>query len=166
MEPPSALEVVLLVVHVLGAVLFVGPATVANSVFPIYLRGGLPRREAAGADRGATAPDLPVLVALHRISRRYGRNALVVPVAGAALASLGGRWDEAWLLIAVALTAVAAVLLVVTLRIQRAAVAAVRSTGTAAAPELVRRAGIWSGNFNLTWVLVLVLMVWRPGGAG
>ena len=182
-EPRSALEVVLLVVHVFAAILFIGPAAVANSVFPQHLRGRL-----TGRDARSFEPDAAVLVALHRISRRYGRAALVVPLAGALLATLGGRWDEWWLWASIALATVAGVLLVATLRAQRAAMAVVRASrvGAAVGPgegadaseaggpsggragdlaAAVRRTAAVSGQFNLAWLAVLVLMVWRPGGS-
>lgn len=168
-ESRSAVEVVLLVVHVFAAILFIGPATVANSVFPQYLRGRLSGRGARQFE-----PDAAVLVALHRISRRYGRAALVVPLAGAALATVRGRWDEGWLWASIVLASVAAVLLVSTLRAQRQAMGVVRASRSGGqAPEeatdalalAVRRTASASGQFNLAWLAVLVLMVWRPGGS-
>lgn len=173
-EPRSPLDIVLLVVHILGAILFIGPAAVANSVFPQYLRGRLMGSRRQGSE--PFEPDEKVMLALHRISFRYGRNALIVPLAGAGLAISRDRFDEGWLWASLLVTMLAAVLLVATVKEQRRALSFVRArngrhdaTDQASADAitaLTRRAGARAGQFNVAWVVILVLMVWRPGSSG
>ncbi len=137
------MEAALLAVHVLGGILFVGPVTVAASLFPRYV--------ADGNTVGAAA-------ALHRISWAYGRLALIVPLVGIALAFVQDRMGEIWITIAMVLTAIAGGLLA--FRIvpeQRAALAA------APAPDRRTRLMALTGTFNFLWVVVVVLMVVRPG---
>ena len=83
---------VLLAVHVLGGIVFVGPVTVAASLFPRYAREG----------------SVGVVDALHRISRVYAVLGLAVPVFGIATGAQLGVLGDAWLIVSIALTAVAA----------------------------------------------------------
>ena len=87
---------VLLTIHVLAAIIAIGPVTVAASMFP-------------GAVRRA---DLPTLRILHRICRVYAVLGVLVPVFGLATATSLGVLGDAWLLTSIALTLVAAGLLV------------------------------------------------------
>ncbi|MEV4351812.1 hypothetical protein AB0J83_45750 [Actinoplanes sp. NPDC049596] len=130
----------LLSLHVLAAIVAIGPVTVAASMFPAALRRG----------------DRPQLATLHRICRVYAVLGLAVPVFGLATASSLGVLGDAWLLVSIALTAVAAAVLgFAILPAQAAAVA-----GTPARPA---RLGMVSGVFNLLWAIVVVLMIVRPG---
>ncbi|CAA9563841.1 MAG: hypothetical protein AVDCRST_MAG73-3973 [uncultured Thermomicrobiales bacterium] len=54
---------IVLVAHIVAAVLFLGPVTVATSLFPRYARRG----------------EWSVARALHRISRGYGLATLAIP---------------------------------------------------------------------------------------
>jgi hypothetical protein len=135
----------LLSVHVLAAIVFIGPVTVATSLFPRYAREG----------------NVAVVDALHRISRVYAVLGVSVPAFGLALASAMGVLGDAWLVASVALTAGAAALLaLVVLHGQARAVTALHATGTA--PRSPRLA-MASGSFALTWAVVVVLMIVRPG---
>ncbi|ANW64890.1 hypothetical protein BCA37_16025 [Mycobacterium sp. djl-10] len=135
------MESVLLSVHVVAGILFVGPVAVAASLFPRYAVEGP-----------------AVATALHRITRVYGALALVVPAVGILLALVQGRSTEIWVLIALALTAVAGGLLLEIAPRQRAALAA---PDTAA----LRRIGMLTGVFNILWAIVVVLMIVRPGAS-
>ncbi len=135
------MESVLLSVHVVAGILFVGPVAVAASLFPRY---------------AAEGP--AVATALHRITRVYGALALVVPAVGILLALVQGRSTEIWVLTALALTAVAGGLLLEIAPRQRAALAA---PDTAA----LRRIGMLTGVFNVLWAIVVVLMIVRPGAS-
>jgi rhodanese-related sulfurtransferase len=84
------MESLLLAVHVVAGILFVGPVAVAASLFPRYVpvkAGGAPSDSHDGTAR-----------LLHRITRGYGAVAIVVPVLGLVLAlvqgRLGGTWDR------------------------------------------------------------------------
>ncbi|MCA2213498.1 hypothetical protein [Jidongwangia harbinensis] len=129
---------VLLSLHVLAAIVAVGPVTVAASMFPAVVRRG----DAAG------------LRTLHRICRVYATVGVVVPVFGLATATSLGVLTDAWLLTSIGLTvAAAAVLGLAVLPGQ----ATVLGGGTAA------RLSLATGVFNLLWATVVVLMIVRPG---
>jgi len=83
---------VLLSLHVLAAIVAIGPVTVAASMFPAALRRG---------DRDA-------MRLLHRVCRVYALLGLAVPVLGLATAGSLGVLGDAWLIVSIALTAVAA----------------------------------------------------------
>jgi hypothetical protein len=156
----------LLSVHVVVAVVFVGAVTIAVSLFPRYARQSL-----EGGDPAA----VPALQLLHRVARVYAVLSLAVPVFGIATASALGVLTDAWVLVSMALTLLAAVLLaVVVLPRQQELLAAAQQLGsgggtgvlTGVATDVaaqVRRLGTASGVFNLIWVVVVVLMVVRPG---
>ncbi len=130
----------LLSLHVLAAIIAIGPVTVAASMFPAVTRR---------ADRTA----LPLL---HRICRVYALLGIAVPVFGLATASSLGVLGDAWLITSIALTAVAAALLaVVILPAQQRIIAG--------APVPPGRLGMLTGTFNLLWAVVVVLMIVRPG---
>ena len=179
---------VLLSIHVLAAIIAIGPVTVAASMFPAAVRRG----------------DLTTLRTLHRICRVYAALGVVVPVFGLATATSLGVLGDAWLLISIALTVVAAgVLALLVLPGQTAVMAQLGSaTGSAGAgsaapgrsdggsatpsdggpagagagdvglisgaPPVERQAaaarlGMTTGIFNLLWAVVVVLMIVRPG---
>lgn len=136
----------LLSVHVLAAIVLIGPVTVAVSLFPRYAR------QALADPRG---PAVPVLHALHRVSRVYAVLALAVPAFGLATAVRMDVLTDAWVVVSVALTlAAAAVLAVVVLPRQRTALEHPGDVGA-----LAMAAGV----FNLLWAVVVVLMIVRPG---
>jgi hypothetical protein len=135
---------VLLSVHVLAAIVLIGPVTVAASLFP----------------RHARAKEIGVLRVLHRISSGYAVAGLAVPVFGIALAGQLYVLGETWLVISMALTAVAAVLLaVVIVPGQRRVLAALEKDEDAGGPNLAMVTGL----FALAWAVVVVLMIVRPG---
>lgn len=142
----------LLAVHVLGAILLVGPIAVAASLFPRF----------ATADREpGRAPEAAAL--LHRICRGYAAVGVVVPVFGIATGAQLGVLGDAWLLVSVLLTAVAAALLALRiLPAQRRLLAATGAPGPVTAVP-VRALGMATGMFNLLWAVVVVLMIFRPG---
>lgn len=131
----------LLSLHVLAAIVAIGPVTVAASMFPAAVRRG----------------DLAAMRTLHRICRVYAVVGLAVPVFGLATASSLGVLGSAWLLTSIALTAVAAAVLgFAVLPAQSAAL----GSPEIAAPA---RLGMTAGLFNLLWSIVVVLMIVRPG---
>ena len=93
----------LLSLHVLAAIVAIGPVTVAASMFPAATR-----RAFTGDPDGRS---LAVLANLHRICRVYAALGLLVPVFGLATASSLGVLTDAWLIASIVLTAVAAVVL-------------------------------------------------------
>ncbi|MFJ4715912.1 DUF2269 family protein [Streptomyces sp. NPDC088785] len=148
---------VLLILHVLAAVLAVGPVAVAASMFPAALRTA-PRAE----DTGAT------LRVMHRICRVYAGVGLAVPVFGFATASSLGVLGSAWLIVSIALTAAAAAVLIVgILPGQEVALAAAEEPGPGtdadARGAAAGRLAMVTGVFNLLWATVTILMIVRPG---
>jgi hypothetical protein len=100
----------LLAVHVLAAIITVGPVTVAASMFPPAARRAL---AAAGAvETGAAGHERTVLRTLYRICVIYAAAGLLVPMFGLATASSLGVLGEVWLIVSIALTAAAAAVLV------------------------------------------------------
>jgi hypothetical protein len=131
------MSAILLSAHVIVAILAVGPIAVAASMFPRYAR-----------DAG------PVANALYRICQTYAVVGVAVPLLGIATAMSMGVLTPGWVLVSIALTTVAAIVLIVSiLPDQRAALDG----------KVVTRLAMTTGIFNLLWVVVTVLMIVRPG---
>jgi len=146
----------LLSVHVLAAIIFIGPVTVAASMFP-----PIARRELT-----AEQPDTAVLRVLHRISNVYAIGGLTVPVFGIAVGAGLGVLGEVWLVVSMALTAFAATVLVVAVLPGQAEVLAVTGQDLEARTALLPQAkslSMKTGIFALLWATVTVLMIIRPG---
>ncbi|MET7454208.1 hypothetical protein ABZT03_20435 [Streptomyces sp. NPDC005574] len=173
----------LLAVHVLAAIVAIGPVTVAASMFPPSARRAL----AAPDDPGAVG----TVLLLHRICRVYAAVGVVVPVFGFATASSMGVLGDAWLIVSIALTALAALVLAALVLPRQEAIAdrfapgdgetgtattatmattaATTSTSAATMPNTpsTRQATVqlamFTGLFNMLWATVTVLMIIRPG---
>jgi hypothetical protein len=153
------MEVFLLSVHVVAAILFVGPVAVTASLFPRYAPVLVPAGRPVDGDE-ADVRSAATAGALHRVTRGYGTVSVVVPVVGFVLAAVQGRTGEVWIVLAMVLTVGAGVLL--------AAQIVPRQREALTAPDdgaRLRRLGMLAGVFNLLWVVVVVLMVVRPGSA-
>ncbi|WP_205752839.1 DUF2269 family protein [Cryptosporangium phraense] len=144
--------------HVLAAILAIGPVTVAASMFPRYVR------------TAATDPHaVTILGSLHRICRVYTVLGLLVPAFGLATAASMGVLTDAWVLTSIALTAAAAaVLTLAVLPRQAEALSALdaqpeAASGSSAGSATAARLGMVTGIFNLLWAVVVVLMIVRPG---
>ena len=156
----------MLSLHVLAAIIAVGPVAVAASMFPKVLR-----RAHEGAEPAAS-PRL-----LHRVCRVYAGVGIAVPVFGFATASNMKVLGSAWLITAIGLTAVAAGVLVVwILPAQQAALEELAGdagdgdgdgdsggSGRVGVAKVAARLGAATGIFNLLWAAVTVLMIVRPG---
>ncbi|MDP9867584.1 MULTISPECIES: hypothetical protein [Streptosporangium] len=160
------MEGLLLSVHVLAGIVFVGGSAVATSLFPRYAPV---TTEAATGPATAGAPVDPqppasgdrnraVAVALHRITRGYGLFGIAVPVAGITLALVQGRMGEIWITVSMVLTAGAGGLLALHI--------CPRQRDALADPDDGRRLrtlSMLAGIYNLLWATVVVLMIVRPG---
>ncbi|MFG2772922.1 DUF2269 family protein [Streptomyces sp. NPDC048350] len=140
----------LLSIHVLAAILVVGPITVAASLFPRYAR-----------------QTSSVAALLHRICRGYAVAGIAVPVFGLATAIQLGVLTDVWLLTSLVLTAIAAAVLVLAIlpgqrRMLDGAFAA-GSVDDGAARATAARLAMLTGIFNVLWAVVVVLMIVRPG---
>ncbi|WP_459722541.1 hypothetical protein [Actinophytocola sp. KF-1] len=134
---------VLLSLHVIAAIVAVGPVTVAASMFPAAVRAG-------------RTDHLPLL---HRICRVYAAVGIAVPLFGLATASALGVLGDAWLITSIALTGVAAAVLVFGVLPGQERLLAPREGAVAIRTRLAMRTGV----FNLLWATVTVLMIVRPG---
>lgn len=153
----------LLSLHVLAAVLAIGPVAVAASMFPPALR----RAHSAASDPASnTASDpaeaLAHLRLLHRVCHVYAIIGIAVPVFGAATAGSLGVLGSGWLIASIALTAAAAVILAV-LILPTQETALTTPQGPASVAGVAGRLGMLTGVFNLLWATVTVLMIVRPG---
>ncbi|MFF5340368.1 hypothetical protein ACH46L_06695 [Streptomyces althioticus] len=148
----------LLSLHVLAAIVAVGPVTVAASMFPPAARRAAP---ADGTDPGPHAAGTVQL--LHRICRVYAGLGVLVPVLGMATGLAMGVLGDAWLIASVVLTAVAAgTLTALVLPRQEELVAQVTERQLVDHRDTAQLA-MFTGVFNLLWATVTVLMIVRPG---
>jgi hypothetical protein len=131
----------LLAAHVIAAILFVGPVAVSTSLFPRY---------------AWVAGDAAQL--LHRVTRVYALLALVVPVAGLALAVVQGCAAEVWIIVSIGLTAVAGCVLAFQILPRQRYALAHANVGAQ-----MRSLHLLTGVFNLLWAAVVVLMIVHPG---
>ncbi|MDX3756338.1 hypothetical protein ACFY1B_27695 [Streptomyces mirabilis] len=162
----------LLAVHVLAAIVAVGPVTVAASMFPPSARNAL-------AEPG-DARALSTVRVLHRICRVYATVGVAVPVFGFATAKNMGVLGDTWLIVSIALTALAAVVLAALVLPRQTALMegmeesiedGVEGGGQGAAyagasrvgPRDTARLAMFTGLFNLLWATVTILMIVRPG---
>jgi hypothetical protein len=143
----------LLSIHVLAAIVAIGPVTVAASMFPATAR----RLLAAGPD-----PDLSVLRTLHRICRVYAALGIVLVVFGFATAGSLGVLGDAWLITSIVLTAAAAGILALLVLPRQEKILAGLPDDTVP-PRAPARLAMVTGMFNILWVIVTVLMIVRPG---
>ncbi|MEV5933450.1 hypothetical protein ACIQCD_05855 [Streptomyces sp. NPDC093250] len=148
----------LLSLHVLAAIIAVGPVTVAASMFPPAVRRAAPEE----GDRPA-ATGLTTVALLHRICRVYARIGVLVPVLGLATALAMGVLGDGWLIASITLTAAAAgILLAFVLPRQDELVEQLTGDGPVDRRSTVQLA-MFTGVFNLLWATVTILMIVRPG---
>ncbi|MFM9496616.1 hypothetical protein ACKI1Q_23690 [Streptomyces galilaeus] len=160
----------LLAVHVLAAIVAIGPVTVAASMFPPAARRAL-----AAPDDARAAETVQLL---HRICRVYAGVGIAVPVFGFLTAGAMGVLGDAWLIASIVLTVLAALVLVVLVLPRQEILTegtAGAGTGTGTGGTATREAthegtraatvqlAMFTGIFNLLWATVTVLMIVRPG---
>ncbi|MER5539102.1 hypothetical protein [Streptomyces mirabilis] len=152
----------LLSIHVLAAILLIGPVTIAASLFPRFARQAL----ADGPEKQSAQGSVRLL---HRICRVYAVVGISVPAFGIGTAEVMGVMGSAWLIAPMALTVVAAVLLgLAVLGTQDDVVTQLDEpdqTPTAAEALIARlpHLSMITGLFALAWLIVVVLMIVRPG---
>jgi uncharacterized membrane protein len=136
----------LLFAHVTGAILLLGPATLATSRFARHALDG----------------SLAEAVAAHRTSRSYGTASIVVPAVGFALAARIDAFGELWVQAALGLFVAGSLLLaLVHLPAQRVAVDRLQA-GEEVGPRVVARLRSSAGLYALSWVAVVWLMIDKP----
>ncbi|MEY9949020.1 hypothetical protein [Kitasatospora sp. GAS1066B] len=157
----------LLSLHVLAAIIAIGPVTVAASMFPRKAKAALAVAEDGGTAAAADPEAAASVRLLYRITQVYAVIGLAVPVLGIGTAQVMGVMGSPWLITSLVLTAIAAlVLMVLVLPRQEAVVSALAGEADA---DPVRAFGglklltMSTGLFALLWAVVTVLMVLRPG---
>ncbi len=145
---------ILLTLHVLAAIVAVGPVTVAASMFP-------PAARRVPATDGAVAQGTVRL--LHRICRVYAGVGVSVPVLGLATALAMGVLGSGWLITSIALTAAAAGILIAFVLPRQEELLEQLGAEKAVEHAATARLAMFTGMFNLLWATVTVLMIVRPG---
>ncbi|GAA1195357.1 putative membrane protein [Kitasatospora gansuensis] len=153
----------LLSLHVLASVLFIGPVAVAVSMFPRRARAALTESTGGAEQLQAAATRL-----LHRITQVYALLGLAVPLLGVGTAQAMDVMGDPWLITSIVLTAVAAALMLLfVVPGQQATIDSLDAPGNAEertrADKGLRLLPMTAGVFNLLWAVVVVLMVIRPG---
>ncbi|TQM09154.1 hypothetical protein [Pseudonocardia kunmingensis] len=152
------MEGLLLSVHVLAGIVFVGGSAVAASLFPRYVPVAVAVPAGAPAREEPAERNRAVAVLLHRITRVYGLLGVVVPVVGIVLGVVQGRMGEIWINLAMLLTAAAGLLLALVIYPRQGQ--ALAEPGDAGR---LRSLSMLAGIYNLLWAVVVVLMIVRPG---
>lgn len=153
---------ILLSLHVLAAIIAIGPVTVAASMFPPAARRAAP---ADGAAPDGDAAAVGTVRLLHRICRVYAGLAAAVPALGLATALAMGVLGSGWLVASIVLTTVAAgVLIAFVLPRQEELLEQLTARQPVERARTVRLA-LFTGVFNLLWATVTVLMIVRPGSS-
>lgn len=150
----------LLILHVLVAIVAIGPVTVAASRFPVEARRAL----ADPGDPGAVSS----VRQLHRICVTYAFVGAAVPVFGFGTASSMGVLGSAWLIVSIVLTALAALALGGLILPRQAVIvnalyAPPAERGPLPGREATVRLAVFTGVFNILWAVVTILMIVRPG---
>ena len=143
---------ILLILHVIAAIVAIGPVTVAASMFPSAARSADPARVGV----------------LMRICRVYAVIGVTVPLFGFATAASLHVLGSPWVLASIGLTALAAFVLgFVILPAQDRILVTLWPSDTGTKREFdaktVTRLAMYTGMFNLLWASVTVLMILRPG---
>lgn len=163
----------LLVIHVIGSILFIGPVTLATSLYPRFAPLAPPAITPAASTPAASTPPASTPTAntqasgapavaglLHRVTRVYGVIGMAVPALGFALAARMGILGDPWVVASMILTALAAGLLAcVIYPLQRSTM-----EGGTTPPQLLQLR-VSAGTFALLWAIVVVLMIVRPGAS-
>jgi hypothetical protein len=134
---------VLLWLHVAAVMFLLGPLTIATTTTPRYIRTG----------------DVAVVRHLHRTTRIFGLGSLLVFVFGAALGR--DHLDKPWLTASMTLFIVAIILLVIVERDQRKSISKLEANEST--DVHLGRIVALSSTVGVIWLVVLALMVWRPG---
>ncbi|AQA09213.1 hypothetical protein HUF15_38695 [Streptomyces samsunensis] len=146
---------VLLSLHVLAAIIAIGPVSIAASMFPPAAR----RAVANGPDPSGTA----AVQLLHRICRVYAGIGLAVPVFGFATASYMNVLGSGWLITSIFLTAAAAGILVAFVLPRQDKLLDDITNHNPIEQSHTAQLAMFTGFFNLLWAIVTVLMIVRPG---
>ncbi len=140
----SSADKILLWCHIAAAMFLLGPLTIAATTTPRYIRSN----------------DVAVLRYLNRTTRIFGYGSILVLLFGLGLAHK--NISKPWLTISMTLFIIGLAMIVFVVEPdQRKAITALEATQSA---DVYRgRIVAISSIVALIWLVVLVLMVWRPG---
>jgi uncharacterized membrane protein len=141
----SGVDKLLLWFHIAAVMFVLGPLTIATTTTPRFIR----------------AADISVLRYLHRTTRIFAIGALLVLLFGLGIAH--DNLSKPWLTISMTLFVVAVILLLVIVEPDQRKAIAKLEAGESAEVHRGRIVAI-SSAVALIWLVVLALMVWRPGG--
>ncbi|AGP60475.1 hypothetical protein [Streptomyces rapamycinicus] len=161
----------LLSIHVIAAILAIGPIAVAASLFPRYARQSASNHSAQSTQSASARPEgsdaqraTAVAALLHRICRGYALVGIAVPLFGVATAAQLGVLTDVWLIASIVLTTVAVLVLALAIiPAQGGLLTAPEDTATNGNSAVAARLAMLTGVFNLLWAIVVVLMIVRPG---
>jgi len=143
----------LTIVHVLAAVLLLGPVTVAVSQFQV---------QALKAHEGDTAAGGAARV-LYRITQTYGMLSLLVPLVGFAIMFTGNYWHEGRFHVSLLLSIIGwALLLFVIMPRQKTMMGTLELTHDFQVTDWKKaksQLAMFGGIFSLLWVVTAILMM-------
>ena len=141
----------LIILHVLAAILLIGPVCIATSAFPGQLVNA-----AKGDQAGIGAARI-----LHNITNTYGYISAIVPVLGIAVfvSDPATYMSEIQFHIAILLAVIAwCLLFFLIIPKQKKAVAALEDAGAVDVKGTKKQLAAFSGIFNLLWMICAILM--------
>jgi hypothetical protein len=142
----STADKILLWCHIAAVMFLLGPLTIATVSTPRYIR----------------ASEITVLRHLHRTTRIFGGGSLLVLVFGLGIAHK--NISKPWLTVSMTLFVVGMLLLVFFVEPDQRK--AIRELDEGRSAEVFRgRIVAISSTVALMWLVVLALMVWRPGAS-
>ncbi|MGY1500485.1 protease [Streptomyces sp. QTS52] len=117
------------------------------------------------------SPALETVRLLHRICRVYAGVGIAVPAFGIATTTSMGVMGDTWLIVSMALTVAAAIVLVVLVLPRQESVQETLLEGAASRADRATTAttattvqlAMFTGVFNLPWATMTILMILRPG---
>jgi uncharacterized membrane protein len=142
----------LLFAHVVGAILLLGPATMATSRFARHVSG----------DEGPSPETVAAATDAHQASRAYGTASIVVPAIGIAMAARNEVFDQLWVQASIGLFVVGALVLAAGHLPAQSAALALMWDGRPATPKLLGRLRATAGLYATSWVVIAWLMVAKP----
>lgn len=144
-----------LALHILAAIVAIGPVAVAASMFP-----PVARRALASPGTGDAEATMGVL---YRICRIYALVGIAVPLFGFAAAGVMKVTGQTWVIVSIVLTVVAAMVLGALVLPRQAALIEGGRDGAGASVKDTKQLAMFVGIFNLLWAAVTVIMIVRPG---
>jgi hypothetical protein len=144
-----------LALHILAAIVAIGPVAVAASMFPPVARRALASPGAGDAEA--------TMGVLYRICRIYALVGIAVPLFGFAAAGVMKVTGQTWVIVSIVLTLLAAVVLGALVLPRQARLIEGGRDGAAASVKDTKQLAMFVGIFNLLWAAVTVIMILRPG---